>query len=75
MNAQLRCRCGALQGNVDSRHVYARAVCYCKDCQAFARYLGSPGPDPEQPGGTEIVAILPAAVHFSTGSTNWRACP
>ena len=64
---QLRCRCGAIQGTVDSRHVYGRAVCYCTDCQAFARYLGSQDQVLNRQGGTEIVAILPAAVHFETG--------
>ena len=67
MNGQLRCRCGAIQGTVDSRHVYGRAVCYCTDCQAFARYLGSQDQVLNRQGGTEIVAILPAAVHFETG--------
>ena len=67
MNTQLRCRCGTIQGTVDPRHVYARAVCYCKDCQAFARFLGSPDQILDRQGGTEIVAILPAAVQFTTG--------
>ena len=67
MNGQLRCRCGAIQGTVDSRHVYGRAVCYCTDCQAFARYLGSQDEILNRQGGTEIVAILPAAVHFTAG--------
>lgn len=65
--AHLRCRCGALQGNVDSRHLYGHAVCYCKDCQAFARYLGSPDQILDRQGGTEIAAILPAAVKLSAG--------
>ena len=67
MNGQLRCRCGAIQGTVDPRHVYGRAVCYCTDCQAFARYLGSQDEILNSQGGTEIVAILPAAVHFTAG--------
>lgn len=65
--SQLRCRCGAVQGNVDSRNLYSRAVCYCSDCQAFARFLGSPEDILDKQGGTDIVAILPAAVHFSAG--------
>ena len=65
--SKLRCRCGSLQGNVDARHLYGRAVCYCKDCQGFARFLGSPEQILNGQGGTEIVAILPAAVHFTAG--------
>ena len=67
MNAQLRCRCGALQGNVDPQRVFARAVCYCKDCQAFARFLGSPDQILDGQGGTEIAAFLPAAIQFTAG--------
>ncbi len=64
---ELRCRCGAIQGTVEPRHLYCRAVCYCTDCQVFARYLGSPGENLDSRGGTEIVAILPAAVRFTAG--------
>lgn len=67
MSAQLHCRCGAIQGTVDPRHLLCRAVCYCTDCQVFARFLGSPGENMNSQGGTEIVAILPAAVHFTAG--------
>ena len=65
--SKLRCRCGSIQGNVDARHLYGRAVCYCKDCQAFARFLGSPEQILNKQGGTEIVAILPAAVQITAG--------
>ena len=65
--SRLSCRCGATQGIVDPRGVYARAVCYCKDCQAFARFLGSPDQILDRQGGTEIAAFLPAAIQFTTG--------
>jgi hypothetical protein len=43
-----------------------RAVCYCKDCQAYARFLASPGVvDPA--GGTEVVATVPGNVHLDEG--------
>ena len=37
----LRCRCGALRGVASevAPTTGLRLVCYCKDCQAFARYL------------------------------------
>jgi hypothetical protein len=38
----LRCRCGHVRG-VEIRVSPSsglRLVCYCKDCQAFARFLG-----------------------------------
>ncbi len=39
----LRCRCGRLQGHVTLEGRNTRVVCYCKDCQAFARFLDPAG--------------------------------
>jgi hypothetical protein len=36
----LQCRCGTLKGRVCRSHVANRCVCYCRDCQAFAHFLG-----------------------------------
>jgi hypothetical protein len=45
-----------------------RAVCYCKDCQAFAHFLERPDDAVlNELGGTEIVATLPRHVHFTHG--------
>jgi hypothetical protein len=65
MSIALRCRCGKLRGQVDSTRVAARAVCYCKDCQAYGRFLDSGVLDAA--GGTEVAATLPAAVRFDEG--------
>lgn len=68
MNIAIRCRCGQLQGEVDAHDIAARVTCYCKDCQAYARFL-DPHPDfLDAAGGTEVVAALPAAVRFTQGS-------
>ena len=67
MAVRLRCRCGKLQGEVDPRGVAARAVCYCKDCQAFARFLGREADVLDAAGGTEVAASLPSAVRFTSG--------
>ncbi len=64
----LRCRCGLLQGHVDARQAFARAICYCSDCQAFARFLGRHSDTLDAQGGTQIIAALPRAVAFTTGS-------
>lgn len=62
----LRCRCGTLQGLVEPSAAAARAVCYCRDCQAYARFLAQPGiVDAE--GGTEVVAMHPRHLRFTTG--------
>lgn len=65
MTIKLRCRCGKLRGQVDGTRVAARAVCYCKDCQAYGRFLDTGVLDAA--GGTEVAATLPAAVRFDAG--------
>jgi hypothetical protein len=35
----LRCSCGTLKGFVTHPERVNRVVCYCRDCQAFARFL------------------------------------
>jgi hypothetical protein len=72
MNHPLRCRGGALQGHVVLSRGAVRAVCYCKDCQAYARFLRSPGVV-DQDGGTEVVASIPKCVHL-TGGLEVLAC-
>ncbi len=69
MTMHLRCRCGAVTGEMDTRRAYARATCYCKDCRAFARYLAQPGVL-DAGGGTDIVATAPASVRFTDGVEN-----
>jgi hypothetical protein len=70
MSIRLRCRCGKLQGEVDETRVAARAVCYCKDCQAFARFLKAEDVVLDSAGGTEVEASLPVAVRFTAGLEN-----
>jgi hypothetical protein len=61
----LRCRCGTLQGHVRVARTATRALCYCRDCQAYARFLG--GDLLDGAGGTEVVATQPANVRFDAG--------
>ena len=66
MALSLRCECGQVQGTVEAGHAYTRAKCYCRDCQAYARWLDKPGLTDAQ-GGTDIVAMNPAAVRIDSG--------
>lgn len=66
MTLELRCRCGKVRGRVDARRAYARATCHCRDCQAYARHLGTPGVM-DAKGGTDIIAMNPDAVAFTLG--------
>ncbi len=61
----LRCRCGRLQGEVRVSRAATRAICYCRDCQAFARFLRDDLLDAA--GGTEVVAMAPANVSLEAG--------
>ena len=68
MDHPLQCQCGTLKGYVSPPDMANRGVCYCKDCQAFANFLGRPGDAVlNELGGTEIVATLPKHVHFTQG--------
>jgi hypothetical protein len=67
MNHPLQCLCGTLKGYVSPPDMASRAVCYCKDCQAFAHFLERPDAVLDELGGTEIVATLPKHVHFTQG--------
>lgn len=69
MAIALHCRCGNVRGEIDAGRAYARATCYCKDCQAYARWLG--GADlTDDRGGTDILAMAPAAVRFTDGEVH-----
>jgi hypothetical protein len=72
MSFPLRCRCGSLEGYVGSTHKAGRATCYCRDCQAFARYLGAPELTLDADGGTDIVATSPRCVRFTHGKQHLR---
>jgi hypothetical protein len=63
----LSCLCGKLRGHVDRPGMALRGRCYCKDCQAFARFLGRADSLLDEHAGTSIVAIRPSQLHFSQG--------
>lgn len=68
MAIPFHCRCGTVQGEIEPGAVYARAVCYCRDCQAFARALGREQEVLDPNGGTDIVAMAPDGLRFTAGS-------
>ena len=62
----LRCRCGQVTGVATGASAATgfRFVCYCKDCQAFARWLERADVlDPA--GGTDIFQMPPARLRLS----------
>jgi uncharacterized protein DUF6151 len=68
MDHPLQCRCGTLKGVVSHPEEALRGECYCRDCQAFARYLGKAGDVLDKKGGTDVIAIPPKYVTFTQGS-------
>jgi hypothetical protein len=63
----LRCRCGSIRGSVRVTGSENRVLCYCRDCQAFARFLGRADSILDRQGGSNIVQTLPACVTINTG--------
>jgi hypothetical protein len=42
-------------------------VCYCRDCRAFAHFLGRSGEILDTKGGTDVIQTVPANVTFTQG--------
>jgi hypothetical protein len=67
LNHPLQCRCGTVKGYVSDPQTVNRAVCYCRDCQAFAHFLGRAADILDAQGGTDVIQTLSARVIFSEG--------
>jgi hypothetical protein len=67
MNHPLRCRCGTLKGYVSHPERVSRGVCYCRDCQAYAHFLGKSADILDEMGGTDVVATLAKYLTFTHG--------
>jgi hypothetical protein len=68
MQHPLQCRCGTIKGWVSDTRSANHLVCYCKDCQAFARSLGQESETLDVQGGSDIVQTLPKNVTFTQGA-------
>lgn len=66
-NHLLRCQCGRVQGQVNISGALTRAICYCKDCQSFAHFLGKDKEILDELGGSDIVPTAPRNVTFTQG--------
>ncbi len=75
LDLPLRCRCGRVRGIASgiSPSTGFRFVCYCKDCQAFARYLERPDVL-DAAGGTDIFQMPPGRMKLTQGTDALR-CP
>lgn len=67
MKHRFQCLCGKVAGEVDEPRRAMRAVCYCRDCQAYAHLVGRPQRVLDPLGGTDIVATHARYVRFTRG--------
>jgi hypothetical protein len=63
----LKCRCGTLAGFVDRPERANRVICYCRDCQSFAHFLGRTEEILDVHGGTDVLQVIPANVQLTKG--------
>lgn len=68
MNHPIRCKCGKLNGQLSHAENSTHLMCYCKDCQAFAHYLGRAGDMLDAQGGSNVVVSHPQEIAFSSGA-------
>lgn len=68
----LQCHCGQVRGLLKATRPSNRCVCYCADCQAFARHLQARDALDAR-GGTDIVQVPSSHVMFTQG-TQHLAC-
>jgi hypothetical protein len=68
MTYPLKCRCGTVRGTVAEPKLANHAICYCRDCQAFAHFLGRPAEILDERGGSTIFQTLPKYVTITQGS-------
>ena len=65
------CRCGQTEIEIETRGG-SRVVCYCEDCQAFARHFGKTDMLDGR-GGSDLYQVLPHQVRFRKGAEHLAA--
>lgn len=68
----LQCRCGAVKGKIKNIQKGSgnRIVCYCEDCQRFAKQCSHSDDILDEFGGTEILQINLSAIEIDKGIEN-----
>jgi Family of unknown function (DUF6151) len=67
MSQPLQCRCGTLKGHLSNPETANHCACYCRDCRAFAHFLGRANDILDEQGGTHVIQTVPANVTFTEG--------
>ncbi len=63
----IKCHCKSFAATVELQSAPTRLVCYCEDCQSYARYLDQAGRVLDDNGGTDSIQISPAWFHITRG--------
>ena len=65
---EIQCECGKFRAELTQfpKNTPGRLICYCRDCQAFLKYLNR-ADLMDQNGGTEIIPAYPADFKFIAG--------
>lgn len=71
--SQFQCHCGTVRGQIEGQGIHNHLICYCTDCQAFARYLGEASDVLDAQGGTEIVQLGQPRLRFLQGEDRLAA--
>jgi len=69
----IQCKCGAIRGQLEGTGTHNRALCYCTDCRAFARFLGKAPDMLDKQGGTEIFQVAQSRLRFLQGEDRLAA--
>jgi hypothetical protein len=67
MTHPFRCRCGEVAGTVANERHATHSRCYCRDCQAFIRFLGRDADLLDAQGGSEAIQTPPRDISFERG--------
>ena len=67
MGHPLQCECGTIRGIVSNPRTANHCICYCRDCQAFAHFLGRADEILDARGGSEVLQMLPKNVAIAQG--------
>lgn len=68
-NLPIRCACGAVRGMFEGALPQSATyfVCYCRDCRAFAYFLGAEKRALDAAGGAPILQVRTPRISFSSG--------
>lgn len=67
----IACACGAVTGTLHDPSAHNAVACACRDCQAYARWLGTAVTDPR--GATPILQVTPSQVELTGGHAHLAA--